>query len=189
MSNLWNNGHKFPTNLLLVCAFSALMLLVGRQEEHPACKKLEQWRVLARLSVWSEMQICIWPSWCHCHSLSLASVKSRLVLPFWYRLTRVVPEKGSLNGCVCACVVINVWQIGFSALTLLLGHQEEHPAYKKLSDEVLVWLSVCSQMQIVCIWSSWCHCTSKPHPLLPHLNPDWFLPFWYRLTQVGKRVH
>ena len=43
----------------------------------------------------------IWPSWCHCHSLSLASVKSRLVLPFWYRLTWVVPEKGPLNGCVC----------------------------------------------------------------------------------------
>ena len=35
---------------------------------------------------------------------SLASVKSRLVLPFWYRLTRVVPEKGPLNGCVCVCV-------------------------------------------------------------------------------------
>ena len=29
-----------------------------------------------------------------CHSPSLASVKSRLVLPFWYRLTWVVPEKG-----------------------------------------------------------------------------------------------
>ena len=38
-------------------------------------------------------------SWCHCHSLSLASVKSRSVLPFWYRLTRVVPEKGPSNGC------------------------------------------------------------------------------------------
>jgi len=25
----------------------------------------------------------------------------RLVLPFWYRPTRVVPEKGPLNGCVC----------------------------------------------------------------------------------------
>ena len=37
-------------------------------------------------------------------SLSLASVKSRLVLPFWYRLTWVVPEKGPLNGCVCVCV-------------------------------------------------------------------------------------
>ena len=38
-------------------------------------------------------------SGCHCHSLSLASVKSRLVLPFWYRLTWVVPDKGPLNGC------------------------------------------------------------------------------------------
>jgi len=50
----------FPFN-----AFSALTLLVGWQEGHPACKKL-----------------------------SGASVKSRLVLPFWYRLTWVVPEKG-----------------------------------------------------------------------------------------------
>jgi len=25
-------------------------------------------------------------------------------LPFWYWLTRVVPEKGPLNGCVCVCV-------------------------------------------------------------------------------------
>jgi len=41
---------------------------------------------------------------CHCHSLSLAPVKSRLVLPFWYQLTRVVPDKGPLNGCVCVYV-------------------------------------------------------------------------------------
>ena len=84
-------------------AFSALMLLVGRQEGHPACKKLSG-AVLAWLSVWSEVQTCIWSSWCHCHSLSLASVKSRLVLPFWYQLTRVVLDKVSLNGCVCVCV-------------------------------------------------------------------------------------
>jgi len=30
-----------------------------------------------------------------------APVKSRLVLPFWYRLTWIVPDKGPLNGCVC----------------------------------------------------------------------------------------
>ena len=42
------------------------------------------------------------------------------------------------------------------------------------SDEVLVWLSVWSEVQIVCIWSSWCHCIPKAHHLLPHLNPDWF---------------
>ena len=56
--------------------------------------------MLAWLSVWSEVQTCIWPSWCHCPSLSLASVKSRLVLLFWYRLTRVVLDKGPLNVCV-----------------------------------------------------------------------------------------
>ena len=66
--------------------------------------------VLAWLSVWSEVQTCIWPSWCHCHSLSLASVKSRLVLPFWYWPTRVDPEKGLLNGCVCVCVVEPTFQ-------------------------------------------------------------------------------
>ena len=75
------------------CAFSALMLLVGWQEGHPAYKKLSG-GVLAWLSVWSKVQTCIWPSWCHCHSLSLASVKSWLVLPFWYQLTRVVLDKG-----------------------------------------------------------------------------------------------
>jgi len=88
--------------VLLLVAFSALMLLVGRQEGHPACKKLSG-GVLAWLSVWSEVHTCIWPSWCHCHSLSLASVKSRLVLTFSYRLTWVVLDKGPLNGCVCVC--------------------------------------------------------------------------------------
>jgi len=41
--------------------FSALMLLVGQQKGHPACKKLRG-EVLAWLSVWSEVQTCIWPS-------------------------------------------------------------------------------------------------------------------------------
>ena len=70
-------------------AFSALTLLVGQQEGHPACKKLRG-GVLVWLSVWSEVQTCIRSSWCHCHSLSLASVKSRLVSPFCYRLTWVL---------------------------------------------------------------------------------------------------
>jgi len=42
-------------------AFSALTLLVGRQEGHPACKKLNG-GMLAWLSVWGKVQICIWPS-------------------------------------------------------------------------------------------------------------------------------
>ena len=85
--------------------------LDGRKGIRPV-KKLSG-GLLAWLSVWSEVQTCIWPSWCHCHSLSLASVKSRLVLPFWYWLTWVVPDKGPLNGCVCVCVITkrpNVWK-------------------------------------------------------------------------------
>ena len=36
---------------------------------------------------------------------SLALVKSRLALPFWFWLTWVVPEKWPLNGCVCIQIV------------------------------------------------------------------------------------
>jgi len=59
-------------------AFSALTLLDGQQEERPACKKLSG-GMLAWLFVWGEVQISIWPSWCHCHSLFLAPVN-----PDWY---------------------------------------------------------------------------------------------------------
>jgi len=39
--------------------------------------------------------------------------------------------------------------IVFSALTLLVRRQEEHPACQKSSDEVLAWLSVWSEVQII----------------------------------------
>jgi len=61
--------------------FSAVTLLVGRQEGHPACKKLSS-GVLVWLSVWIEMQTCIWTSRFHCHSLSLASVKIQIGFTF-----------------------------------------------------------------------------------------------------------
>jgi len=48
---------------------------------------VERWH--GYLSGWR----CIRPSWCYCHSLSLAAV-DRVDLPFWYRLTQVVPHKG-----------------------------------------------------------------------------------------------
>ena len=140
--------------------------------------------LLAWLSVWSEVQTCIRPCWCHCHSVPLASVKSSLVLPFWYWLTLVVPEEGAVKRAhVCVyffhfshikCVV------AFSALTLLFGRQEGHPACKKLSSGVLAWLSVWSEVQ-TCIRPSWCHYHSLS---LAPVKSRLFLPFWYRLTQV-----
>jgi len=45
--------------------------------------------------------------------LSLASVKSRLVLPFWYRLTRVVPKRAVKRVCVYVCVCVVSIETGF----------------------------------------------------------------------------
>jgi len=49
---------KFADNTKILNAFT---LLVGQQAGHPAFKKLSG-RVLAWLSLWGEMQICIWRS-------------------------------------------------------------------------------------------------------------------------------
>ena len=85
---------------MLCYAFSALTLLVGRQEGHPACKKTERWG--------AGMVICLergadlhGPADAIATRCLFALVKSRLVLPFWYRLTWVVQDKGPLNRCVC----------------------------------------------------------------------------------------
>ena len=61
--NVESKGMRVNMNKtkVMISAFSALMLLVGRQEGHPACKK-QSGGVLAWLSVWSEVQTCIWPS-------------------------------------------------------------------------------------------------------------------------------
>jgi len=50
--------HLFICFLTPQVAFSALTLLVGRQEGHPACKKVTG-GVLAWLSVWIEVQTCV----------------------------------------------------------------------------------------------------------------------------------
>jgi len=62
--------------------------------------------------------------------MPLASVKFRLVFPFWYWLTRVVPDKGPLNRCVCVCLCVcpYVSTHAFSALTLLIEWQKGHLA-------------------------------------------------------------
>jgi len=44
---------------------------------------------------------CIWPSWCHCHSLSLASVKSRLVYLSGTGLQGSPGQRAVKRLCVC----------------------------------------------------------------------------------------
>jgi len=96
----------FYVHLFCTCiAFSALTLLVGWQEGHLACKNLSG-GVLAWLSVWGEVQFCIHPSWCYCHSLSFASVKSRLILNHHRNRAhpgnpRQSPQSRKTYVCVC----------------------------------------------------------------------------------------
>jgi len=58
--------------------FSALTLLVWWQEVHPTCKKTE-WYGAGVVICLGQSADCIWPSWCHCHSLSLTPVN-----PDWF---------------------------------------------------------------------------------------------------------
>jgi len=93
-------NKRYDLCFFLLCVSFSLQCFDAVGLAASVCKKLSC-GVLAWLSDWSEVQTYTWPSRCHCHSLSVASVKSRLVLPFWYWLIRVVPGKGPLNGCVC----------------------------------------------------------------------------------------
>ena len=61
INNQTKTGKLSFVVVIVFYAFSALTLLVGRQKEHPACKKLSG-GVLAWLSAWSEVQTCIRPS-------------------------------------------------------------------------------------------------------------------------------
>ena len=87
--------------------------LGSRKDIRPV--KKQSGGVLVWLFVWSKVQTCIWTSWCHCHSLSRASVKSRLVLPFWYRLNWV-KSKGK-------CSPYSITECRGPELILVLGSQ------------------------------------------------------------------
>ena len=143
-------------------AFSALTLLVGRQEGHPACKKLSA-EVLAWSSVWSEVQTCIWPSWRHCHSLSLASVKSWLVLPFWYQPTWAVPEKRAVKwGCVC--VVTDRGRV--TACTTLAQRR----AIKMVALTWLLSIDITINMMFL-KYGQWTHCSEVSQARCPGPRP------------------
>ena len=103
-------------------------------------------------------------SWCHCHSLSLASVKSRLVLPFWYWPTQVLPDKGPLNGCVWSTVggiwsSTNNWcllvcmekQVIWSEIDITLRNFE-----RSYHLNCWQWLNLDTEF-IVHIWLNWFH--------------------------------
>ena len=83
-------------------AFSALMLFIWQQEGRPACKKLSgrvlAWLCLERGADLHIAQLMPLPLTASCFSKIKIGL---MVLPFCYWLTRVVPDRGPLNACVC----------------------------------------------------------------------------------------
>jgi len=70
-----------------------------------------------------------------------------------YQLTRVVPDKGPLNGCLCFCVSGDIkCASGFSALTLFVEQQEGLPVCEKLG--VVGCWSGCLSGGETCMWPS-----------------------------------
>jgi len=111
--------------------------------------------------VWSEVQTCIWSSWCHSHSLSLASVKSRLVFTFLVPAHPGSPGQRAIKRvCVCVCgapaatlrMLLSLWCVQ-TLLTAIEEITSSHRPLKRNEDSQfkafvclgLKWVSVLSQ--------------------------------------------
>jgi len=85
-------------NMLQLSTLPSLLGTVGWVAGRACGLQKLSGELLLRLSVWSEVQmICIWSSWCHCHSIISCSGKIQNGLPSWCRLSQVVLEKRPLN--------------------------------------------------------------------------------------------
>ena len=114
---------------------------------------------------------------CMCEHVEMCVIKQHVVKDMCHDVTSCICMRDMLYLCLLYveihfyCIVFVSFS-AFSALTLLVGWQEGHPACKNLSDEVLAWLSVLSKVQMTCLWSCWCHC----HPIISASeNPEWFI--------------
>ena len=98
-----------------IIAFSALTLLVGRQEGHPACKKTEWWGagVVVCLEQGADLhmaQLMPLPLTVSCFS------KIQIGFTFLVRAHLGSPGKEPLNGCVCVLYhCLQCFDVGWAA--------------------------------------------------------------------------
>jgi len=105
---------------------------------------------------WGNTAVCTWgwtSVWAgHC---------SRPSSPAWQCWECTDARRAARGPSVCSrirspdCPSVTSTLLAFSVSIPLVGCQEEHLACKKMSDEVLAWLPVWSQVQMICIWSRW----------------------------------
>ena len=103
----WYLDIKVSRYISILCLMPSVLWccwLVDRKGIRPV-KKLSG-GVLAWSSVWSEVQTCIWPSWCHCLPLSV-SCFSKIQTGFTFLVPAHPGSPGKMavkRVCVCVCV-------------------------------------------------------------------------------------
>jgi len=161
-------------------AFSALtLLLIGRQEEHPAHTHTRLTALFPGLHGWAG---------------------TRKAIPIWILLKQETVSGSGISWAICKSARSSrqitmpaPHHAGFYRPDALPAtqptaskhwrHRKSIRPVEKMSDGVLVWLSAWSELQIVCIWSSWCHCIPNPQSLAS-FKSRLVLPLWYQLTHV-----
>ena len=128
---------------------------------------------------------------------SLASFKSRLVLPFWYRLTQFVLQKGPLNGCSssssCCCCIFQSIKHSFvytmSRFTASIAALEQVlPKHSRSSRKVFWATEPCSRplemllqlLPVVLLSSLWALAESNSFYI--------FSVFWYTPVNVSTSM-
>jgi len=123
--------------------------------------------VLAWLSVWSEVQTCIWLSWCHCHSLSLAYSCILWGMCAFSALTLLMPLPLTVSH-------FSKIQIGFTFLVPAHLGSPGHRAVKR------VCVCVVNKLLSNCSWSSEkaryhsLYCEMSLFSSLGIGGPDWY---------------
>jgi len=142
------NSLPFQLNYLILqwssFAFSALTLLVGRQEGHPACKKNQSGGVLVWLSVWSKVQLMPLPLNVSCFS------KIKIGYTFLVPAYLGSPGKRPLNGCVCVSVICitGLYSDTNNSIVDDLNWVVSWPALRWDSEEAEIWHAVLLQLTV-----------------------------------------
>ena len=137
------NSTKCLKYNFLQC-FDAVGSAAGRAS---GLQKTEWWDV--GVVIWVEVQTCIWPSRCHCHSVSLAPVNPDwFYLPGFYLSGTCSPGWSRTNSrravkrlCVCVCLKYKVGECFFWYPLTRLVPDKIHRAVKRLC--VCVCACVC----------------------------------------------
>ena len=119
---------------------------------------------------------------------SLASFKSRLVLPYWYQLTQVVLEKKPLNGCSSSSSSYEMDSILITTIISNAVHYwytAEKNWKTKFGVENRKWNT---HLHLLCLQND-CRCNSEAFELVSDLQQEAQLSLMHRVSRNLANYH